>query len=108
MKTRTELDLELVGLKKQHSRIHEIEVLLDDTDTNTCVIFIKHPDRMTYSQVSKFIQQDIIKGIEVFVRGTYVGGDPLETITSNDYALRSLDNAIAEIMYVKQSSLKKN
>jgi hypothetical protein len=104
-----ELDQQLVILKKQHSKVYSIEVLLDDTEENKCTIFLKHPERQVYSQVSKYLGgSDPLKASEIFIKSTYIGGDDVSLILSNDYALRSLDSSIAEIMYVKQSSLKKN
>jgi hypothetical protein len=109
MKSQEELKNELESLKKKYDKVHEVEVLLDDTEENICTVFFKHPDRKSYSQIANFLGGfDNIKGLEVFVKGNYIGGDEMSLLTNNDYALRSLDSVVANIMWVKQSSLKKN
>lgn len=109
MKTREELDKEKATLKTKYKDVYEVDVLLDDSEENTATIFLKTVDRMTYNQVIKFIGgNDSFKPIEIFVKALHIGGEPLQTILTNDYAIRSLDGVVAEMLYVKQSVLKKN
>lgn len=109
MKTREELDKEKASLKLKHKDVYEVDVLLDDSEENTATIFLRSVDRITYNQVIKFVGgNDSFKPLEIFIKALYIGGEPMETIINNDYAIRSLDGVVAEMLYVKQSVLKKN
>lgn len=96
-------------LKKSHPKVDQVVVNLDgDDETQVCNIFVKYPTRAEYNNIMKLYNIEVINAIEAWVKYCYIGGDPLEVILSNDYALRSLDYAMSSILYVRQSVLKKN
>lgn len=97
------------SLKSKYRQVFCIEVNLDADDTTQIAnIFVKYPDRAGYDAIMSAYRLSVINAIEIFVKSNYIGGDPLEVISNNDYALRSLDQPMSEILLVRQSRLKKN
>ena len=91
----------------QFGKVTEIEVPIDD-DGATATIFLKKPDRHTYSLVSRLVSVDSVKAIESALKNLYVGGDKLDLVINNDDALLSCESIIVELMQKKQAIIKKN
>ena len=99
----------LEKLKAQYGKVATLEVPLDEDDnTKVAVIYLKRPDRNTRAIVEKLASKDSSKAIEAALKAMWVGGDKLELITSNDYAIATCDEPIAELMTVQKAVLKKN
>ena len=107
--TKTVIELKQIEdtLKQQFKPVISLTVELDD-DGTTATIFLKKPDRHTYSMVSRLVSTDSVKAIESALKNMYIGGDKLDLVIHNDDALMSCESAIVEIMQKKQAIIKKN
>lgn len=101
---------ELEVLKAKYGKVYTVEVALDEDDVlKKAVIYLKKPDKTTRSMVSKFAQSgkyDI--AVEAALKQLYIGGDDLQLILTNDDAIASCDEVIAELLSVQKATLKKN
>lgn len=96
-------------LKAKHGSVFTITVpCSDDDDAELLTIHLKKPDRTTHVLMNKFQSVDYTKAIEVVLRNLYVGGDELNKVIENDYALLACDNPVFQLMLVRQGELKKN
>lgn len=91
--------------KRGEGKTFALSVELDGDDTNTRTVFLKRPDRVTRSAAQKVAANDMYKGVEVFLRGMYLGGDEIEEIIGNEEALLQAGEAIAELITVKPAKL---
>lgn len=115
MKSKEDLTKELQGLKSKYGKVYTFIIPLNaedvdkDEDIIYATIYARKPDRMVFASVSKLVTgSDPLRANEAFLKSTYVGGDDLNLIMTNDEALRSIDSAMVEILNVKQATLKKN
>jgi hypothetical protein len=110
MKTEDELNKERAELKEKYGKFNEVEIFLDEDDTEkTATIFLRKPDKKARKVTWELIgEKKSDKAIEFFLRNLYIGGDALDPILSNDYALASVDSAIVEMIDVHRATLKKN
>lgn len=97
-------------LKKKHGKIRELLVPLDeDEPEKKAVIFLKKPDMTTRNMVSTFAMKNKpVEAIKACLNALYIGGDKLELIYSSDDAMTSLDFALAELLSVQRTEIKKN
>lgn len=109
MKNKEELELELVELKKKYGKVATLVVPLDEDDTTlVATLYLKKPDRVTRSIMSKLVGGDNTKLIEATLKNLHIGGDELAIVLNNDDALFSCDEALAEMLQVQKALLKKN
>lgn len=99
----------LEELKAKYGKINTLEVYLDEDDlTKIATIHLKRPDRTTRAIVGKLAGTDSGKAIEACLKSLYVGGDALDLVLKNDYAIASCEGAVVEMLQVQQTVLKKN
>lgn len=110
MKTEEQLNQDRESFKASVGKFNEIQVFLDEEDeTKTATVFLKKPDGKSRSLVSTLItDKKFNKAVEAFLRNRYLGGDDLDVILSNDYAMASVEESIVEMLHVRKSILKKN
>jgi hypothetical protein len=109
MKTENELIEIKTALSKQHKPIYTLVVPINDDETEFATIYLKKADRMIMSMLNKLIEGgDMYKAVEAYLKATYIGGDELTLITTNDDALMACESSIAEMIQRKQATLKKN
>lgn len=109
MKTKEDLSTEFTTLKVQYKTVYTITVQLDDETDETATIYLKKYDRNLYAAVNKLASApDPLIAVETFLRGTYIGGDDLETIVNNLDALMACETPIVKIMTKYKATLKKN
>lgn len=109
MKSPQELEKIKEALKAQHKRVHQITIPCDEDDsTKFFTIFVKKPDQVTRSIVSKLVDKDWLKAIEAAAKNIYIGGDSMDDVLKYDDALASLDSPITELLNVQKAELKKN
>jgi hypothetical protein len=99
---------ELEKLKAKYGTVYTLVVPTNDEETEYATVYLKKVDRLIYASVSKMIQKDEMLGIESMLKSLWIGGDKVEKITDNFDALRSAEVKLRELLYVKESSLKKN
>lgn len=99
----------LEELKAKYGKVNTLEVFLDEDDaTKVATIYLKRPDRTTRTIVGKLAGVDSSKAIEACLKALYIGGDSLELVLKNDYALAGCEGAVVEMLQVQQAVLKKN
>ena len=99
----------LEELKSKYKTVYTVIAPLNDEETEHATIYLKKPDRIIYSIVSKLASgNDPLKAIEAALKNLYIGGDKLDLILENDEALMSCESAIVEILKKKEAVLKKN
>lgn len=98
----------LEKLKAKYGTVYTLVVPTNDEETEYATVYLKKVDRLIYASVSKMIQKDEMLGIESMLKSLWIGGDKVEKITDNFDALRSAEVKLRELLYVKESSLKKN
>ena len=109
MKTQEELQEELTALKLKYEEVYTIEVPLNRDKSKVATIFLKDYDRPTYCAVNKAVGgTDPLIATEIFLGGTYIGGDELDLITKNVRALVACDTTLYELMKPYQAVIKKN
>ena len=103
------MNIEFEKLKEKYKTIYTIIAPLNDEETEHATIYLKKPDRIIYSIVSKLAGgSDPLKAIEAALKNLYIGGDKLDLVLENDEALMSCESAIVEILKKKEAVLKKN
>lgn len=110
MKSQEELEQERIELIAKHGKINEVTIFLDEDDVEkTATIFLRKPDKKARKVTWELIgDKKSDKAIEFFLRNLYIGGDLLDPILANDYAVASVDSAIVEMIDVHRATLKKN
>lgn len=109
MKTKEELTEIKSALSNQYKTIFTLEVPINDDETEFATIYLKKADRMIMSMLTKLINGgDMYKAVEAYLKATYIGGDELTLITTNDDALMACESAIVQMIERKQATLKKN
>lgn len=109
MKTKIQLDSEFELLKNKHGKVATLIVPLDEDDTEkVATLYLKRPDRSTRSIVGKLASGDALKAVEAGLKAMYIGGDDLQEVVKNDYALASCEEALVEMLSVQKATLKKN
>jgi hypothetical protein len=102
-KTPDELSEILTELKSKHSdkKMYKIAVPVDGA---TCTIFLKDLDRFTYKAGHSVVNDDELKGIEIFLKGMYLGGDDINLIIGNWRATISAGRQLTKLLKVEESS----
>ena len=109
MKTKEELELELVKFKQVHKVVRTLEVFLDTDSDEIATLFLKKPDKTTRSLVSKLVSQDKYdRAVVACLNALYIGGDELKLVNDNDDAIESAGLGVVELLKVQQAVLKKN
>ena len=102
-------NLLLQELKAKHGTVYTVTAPLDEDETQHATIYLRRPDRNTYSVVSKLAGgNDPLRAIEAGLKALYIGGDELKTVIENDTALMSCESVIVELLRKKEAILKKN
>lgn len=99
---------ELSELKAKYGTVYTLEIPLNDESTEKATVFLRKLDRVTFQVISKLIDKDVLKATESLINTLRVGGDDAKLITEDFDALRSASNAIAEMLFAREGSLKKN
>lgn len=109
MKTAEELQTEKQELLAKYGKLNEVTVFLEeDNSEKTATLFLRKPDKTVRSLVGKIAMNDGIKAVSAFLQNLYIGGDSLEIVLSNDYALASTEEAVVDMLSVQKAILKKN
>jgi hypothetical protein len=110
LKTKEELEKELAILKEADKSVKTLEVFLDsDDDDMIATIFVSKPDKSVRKMVNTLLNKDNYEGAaKACLRKLYVGGDNLDEIFENDYAMESAGMGVVEILKVQKAVLKKN
>ena len=98
---------EISALKKTHGTVHELNVPINDDETEYATIYLKKLDRATYSAVAAIVDKDELQATEVMLKNLRIAGDPVEKITSNFDALRAAVGQCVVLLRAKTGSLKK-
>src|ERR1700722_20188130 len=106
-KTKEEIAQIKAALKAQYNQLNEIEIENDNGEVSR-TIFLKKLDRNTLSAVLKIIKQDELKGSEVLLRNTYVGGDDLDEIVNDLEMLLGIQSVLGNLFTAKSAKLKKS
>ena len=107
-KTKKELTAELKALKESNpGQIFKLTTYIDEDEKKERTLFLKKPSRLTRTAGEKQAQANTWKGLEVFLRGMYIGGDDLEEIFKNDDALMTAGEQLAEIIKVKSGNVER-
>lgn len=100
---------ELKELKDKYKTVYTVVAPLNEDESETSTIFLKKPDRMFFSIVSKIASQgDSFRTIEAGLKALHIGGDKLDLILANDDAIMSCESVIIELLKKKEAVLKKN
>lgn len=102
-KSETELTEILSGLKEKNpdKKIYRIGVPVGGQKAN---IFLKDLDRFTYKAGKKVLDSDDeLRGIEVFLKGMYLGGDDLELVLKDWRAVVSAGRQLSKLLKVDES-----
>ena len=63
---------------------------------------------MSRDIAQKLAQKDSKMAIKGFLNGLYIGGDSLELVYNSEDAMESLSYAVAELISVQRTEIKKN
>lgn len=105
---KTEQEL-IADLKAKHGKITTVIIPIDEDDESKVLTFyLKKPDKLVRSMIAKMAstsaERATIKGFEAL----RVAGDEVASLQSNDDALISALDALAEILTVQKAIIKKN
>ncbi len=89
---------QIEALKKKHGEIYEVEV-----DDKVC--YLKKPSRKVLSLAAVQGQRDPLKYNEVILANCWVDGD--EEIKTDDACFLGVSGVLADLIEVKEASLKK-
>lgn len=109
MKSKEELEQERQTLIANKQRFNELEVYLEEDNTDlTATLFLKKPDKKCRALVGELASRNPGKAVEAAIRNTYIGGDSLDIVCNNDYALASAEEGVVKMLEVQKAVLKKN
>jgi len=111
MKSQEELETERITLKETKKKFNELTVFLDEDDAKkTATLFLRKPDKHVRSLISTILSRpgQGSKAVEAVLRNLYIGGDNIDEVCKNDYAIASADEAVVEMLQVHKAVLKKN
>jgi hypothetical protein len=97
-------------LKAKHGRVFTVIVPLDDEENGqTATFYLKKPDGTTRKMISKLAggsnpEKAVIAGFKAL----HIGGDAVSILETNEDALISATDALAEILTVQKAIIKKN
>jgi hypothetical protein len=104
-----EKDKLIAELKAKHGSIRTLIVPLDEDDADKkATIYLRKPDAMSRDIAQKLAQKDSKMAIKGFLNGLYIGGDSLELVYNSEDAMESLSYAVAELISVQRTEIKKN
>lgn len=105
-KTKKQIDAELSTLKKDNPfGLWVLETYIDEDEAQTRRLIVTKPDRRTRTIAEKVAQNDAYKGVEIFLRGMYKGGDDLDEVINNESAIMTAGEAIIELITIKRGKL---
>lgn len=109
MKTQEELKSELADLREKHGKVREFIVPIDEDDeTKTATFFLRPTDRKTKSMVDKMANSSRERAVIAGLKAWWLGGDFVETITNNDFALDAAEAGLVKYMQPAEVIIKKN
>lgn len=105
----TPLQRELADLREKHGKVREFIVPLDeDDDTKTVTFFLKPCDRKTENMIDKQAKGSQERAVIMGLKTLWLGGDSVDFLTGNDYAMRSAEAGLVEYMQPGKVIIKKN
>jgi hypothetical protein len=109
MKTEQELNEELQSLKVRHKVVFEMNVPLNEDETEFAKLYLKKPDRIIRAAIGKLVNgPDPLMAVETLLKSCYIGGHDLALVLNNEDALLSTQNAVIDMLSVQSATLKKN
>lgn len=104
-----ENDKLVAELKAKYGSIRTLIVPLDEDDADKkATIYLRKPDATSRDMAQKLAQKDSKMAIKGFLNTLYIGGDSLELVYNSDDAMESLSYAVAELISVQRTEIKKN
>ena len=80
-----------------------------DDGEQVATIFLKKPDRKITTMINDIVSKlDAYQLCETFLKATYIGGDELSLVISDEDALISCESKIVSMMERREAILKKN
>lgn len=100
---------ELAELRSKHGKVREFIVPCDEDDeTKTVTLFLRPCDRKTEDMINKNARTSRERATIMGLTALRLGGEALELITSNEYALRAAEAGLVEYMEPGKVLIKKN
>ena len=108
-KTQEELTNELTELRSKNSKVREFIIPIDEDDeTQTVTLFLKPVNKMVRQIVEKTAKTNVEKAVYDGLKLLQLGGDSLDLITNNDYAMVVAEQGLVKYMAVADVIIKKN
>ena len=108
-KTQEQLAAELIELREKHTKVREFIIPIDEDDeTQTVTLFLKPVNKMVRQMVEKTAKNNVEKAVYDGLKLLQLGGDDLNLITNNDYAMVVAEQGLVKYMSVADVIIKKN
>ena len=108
-KTQEQLAIELAELRTKHAKVREFIIPCDEDDeTQTVTLFLKPVNKMVRQLVEKNAKNNVEKAVYDGLKMLQLGGDSLDLIVKNDYAMVVAEQGLAKYMSVADVIVKKN
>ena len=108
-KTQEELTAELTELRGKHPKVREFIIPIDEDDeTQTVTLFLKPVNKMVRQMVEKTAKNNVEKAVYDGLKLLQLGGDSLDLIIHNDYAMVVAEQGLVKYMSVADVIIKKN
>jgi hypothetical protein len=108
-KTEEQLSAELSELRAKNTKVREFIIPIDEDDeTQTVTLFLKPVNKMVRQLVEKTAKTNVEKAVYDGLKMLQLGGDSLELITNNDYAMVVAEQGLVKYMSVADVIIKKN
>jgi hypothetical protein len=109
MKKPKDLAQELIDLRTKHGKVREFIVPLDEDDeTKTATFFLRPCDTKTENMIHKQAKGSRERAVIMGLKALQLGGDPIEDIQNNEYAIRAAEAGLLEYMEPGKVIIKKN
>lgn len=108
-KTQEELTQELTELRSKHSKVREFIIPIDEDDeTQTVTLFLKPVTKPIRHMIEKTSRTNTDKAVYEGLKQLQLGGDDLELIVRNDYAMLVAEQGLVKYLAVADVIIKKN
>lgn len=100
------------ALKEKGIKFNTVTVFLEEDNTEkTATFFLRKPDKTVRGLIGRIAQKDGLQAVYAAIKNLEikdVGGDDVEILMKNDYALASAEEAVVSMLEVQKAILKKN
>lgn len=109
MEKKEKLAQELAELRAKHSKVREFIVPTDEDDeTKTLTFFLRPLDKPTRGMIEKISKTNTDRAVVEGLKALRLGGDDVEELYKNDYAMLAAEQGLVEYMSVAKVIIKKN